>query len=217
MGRGAPPPLPWGPPWTINAEGVGSFYATKAEAVDAVRALQARGVRSIDVGCLQINLMNHPEAFGSLEQAFDPNTNASYAGRFLISLFDKMGSWPLAAAAYHSQTPTIGAAYQRKVLAEWALPNQGAEVRSGEPPVGHARHQGAGAPAGADIARATNSMPAVVQPSILAANASPAFGRSVASPIRIAPTPVGTFTGRSLAAYRLIPTALAFRAPPRSG
>src|SRR4051794_15299301 len=49
---------PW--PWTVNAEGQGSFYDTKAQAVTAVRAMQARGVRSIDVGCMQVNLMHHP-------------------------------------------------------------------------------------------------------------------------------------------------------------
>jgi len=36
-------------PWTINAEGAGSYYATKTEAIAAVNALRARGVRSIDV------------------------------------------------------------------------------------------------------------------------------------------------------------------------
>ena len=49
---------PW--PWTINAEGQGSFFDTKAQAIAAVQALQARGVQSIDVGCMQVNLMHHP-------------------------------------------------------------------------------------------------------------------------------------------------------------
>src|SRR5579871_1610813 len=40
---------PW--PWTVDVEGQGAFYDTKVEAVTAVRAAQARGVRSIDVGC----------------------------------------------------------------------------------------------------------------------------------------------------------------------
>src|SRR5690242_1287826 len=38
---------PW--PWTVDVEGQGAFYDTKAEAVAAVQAAQARGVRSIDV------------------------------------------------------------------------------------------------------------------------------------------------------------------------
>ncbi len=199
-------------PWTINAEGVGSFYASKAEAVDAVRALQARGVRSIDVGCLQVNLLNHPEAFGSLEQAFDPGSNASFAGHFLTSLFDRMGSWPLAAAAYHSQTPTIGAAYQRRVLAEWAVPELAGGARQQSP----AMHAHAGrAPVDAEPTQPASGAP-TTQPPGAQVDASPAFGRADLSTTRVAPAGVA-YTGRSLAAYRLIPTALALRMPRKSG
>ena len=109
--------VPW--PWTINAAGVGHFYASKEEAVVAVRLFQAGGVRSIDVGCAQVNLQHHPHAFESLEGAFDPETNANYAARFLKALFSSTGSWPLAAASYHSSTPWRGYAYARKVLAIW--------------------------------------------------------------------------------------------------
>lgn len=108
---------PW--PWTINAEGVGQWFDSKAEAVAAVRALQARGVRSIDVGCMQVNLLHHPDAFGSLDQAFDPTTNAGYAGRFLSQLYAQTGTWPKAAAGYHSLTPEIGEEYGRRVMALW--------------------------------------------------------------------------------------------------
>ena len=44
---------PW--PWTIDVEGQGSFLPNKAAAIAAVQALQARGIQSIDVGCVQIN------------------------------------------------------------------------------------------------------------------------------------------------------------------
>jgi hypothetical protein len=111
---------PW--PWTINAAGTGHFYASKAEAIAAAQTFLAAGVKSIDVGCLQVNLMYHPDAFASLDAAFDPATNAAYAARLLLSLFAQQGSWPRAAAAYHSQTPALGNDYQQKVLAEWAMP-----------------------------------------------------------------------------------------------
>src|SRR3984957_12497003 len=63
-GRRDPGTGSWGAwPWTINAEGQGSYFDTEAEAIKAVQALQARGVRSIDVGCMQVNLMHHPNAF----------------------------------------------------------------------------------------------------------------------------------------------------------
>lgn len=111
---------PW--PWTVNAEGQGFFYDTKAQAVAAVRAMQERGVQSIDVGCMQVNLMHHPAAFATLEEAFDPAANALYAARFLRLLFSGTGDWPAAVAAYHSQTGGVGAVYREKVLAAWTPP-----------------------------------------------------------------------------------------------
>jgi hypothetical protein len=109
-------------PWTVNAEGRGYFYNTKQEAIQAVRDMQQRGVESIDVGCLQINLRQHPDAFSSLEHAFDPVENTVWAAHFLKTLYARTGSWPHAAAAYHSFTPDIGAVYQQKVLEAWASP-----------------------------------------------------------------------------------------------
>ena len=58
---------PW--PWSINVEGVDHIYETRAEAIAAVRGFQAAGKKSIDVGCMQVNLMFHPTAFASIEQA----------------------------------------------------------------------------------------------------------------------------------------------------
>ncbi len=109
---------PW--PWTVTAEGVGSYYPGKDEAIEAVRALQARGVSSIDVGCMQVNLLWHPDAFRSLDDAFDPAVNAAYAARFLQALYGKLHGWSEAAAAYHSLTPSLGAEYGKLVLAVWS-------------------------------------------------------------------------------------------------
>jgi hypothetical protein len=111
---------PW--PWTINAEGQGFFFASKQQAIEAVRALQARGVRSIDVGCMQVNLMFHPTAFATLDLAFDPGANAMYAAHFLNALRTTHSDWPAAIAAYHSETPAIGASYRQLVLAHWDRP-----------------------------------------------------------------------------------------------
>lgn len=108
---------PW--PWTINAEGRPGVFETKEQAIGAVRTLMAQGVRSIDVGCLQVNLMHHPQAFASLDQAFDPVANANYAARFLGQLREQAGDWVAATARYHSATPEFGGPYQRKVAAVW--------------------------------------------------------------------------------------------------
>ncbi len=112
---------PW--PWTINAEGAGQYFATREQAVAAVRALRQAGVRSIDVGCMQVNLMHHPNAFASIEDGFDPAANAAYAARFLTTLFSTHGHWHRAIGAYHSLTPARGNAYLDLVLARWQGPN----------------------------------------------------------------------------------------------
>jgi hypothetical protein len=109
-------------PWTINVEGAGFFFDNKEQAIDAVRTLQARGVRSIDVGCMQVNLMHHPNAFANLGEAFDPAANARYAARFLSALFRQTGDWNLATANYHSANADRGEDYQRRVFGRVMTP-----------------------------------------------------------------------------------------------
>jgi hypothetical protein len=109
---------PW--PWTIDAAGAGEFLASAEAAVAAVQALQQRGLRNIDVGCFQVNLEQHPDAFATLSAAFDARANADYAAGFLATLRQRTGSWEAAVAAYHSAAPTLGIPYRGLVFAQWA-------------------------------------------------------------------------------------------------
>ena len=109
--------VPW--PWTINADGQGYYFESKSEAMSMVRRLQAKGVKSIDVGCMQVNLMHHPMAFSSLEEAFDPEHNVAYAASFLRSIYQEDMSWKKAAAYYHSRTPSRGGEYVGHVYNSW--------------------------------------------------------------------------------------------------
>lgn len=109
---------PW--PWTINVEGRGYYYASKAEAIRAVRRLMAAGSRSIDVGCMQVNLRFHPRAFTSLEEAFDPDANVAYAASFLSDLQSRSGSWDKAAGHYHSYSPHLNQKYSARIQKVWA-------------------------------------------------------------------------------------------------
>lgn len=102
-------------PWTVMAEGRGRYLPSKQEAIAEVRRLQAKGVRNIDVGCMQVNLHWHGENFDSLEQAFDPRANAAYAAEFLTNLHAETGNWDTAAAYYHSRTPERADYYSGKV------------------------------------------------------------------------------------------------------
>lgn len=180
---------PW--PWTVNADGQGFFYDTKSQAIAAVQTMRQQGVRSIDVGCMQISLLHHPDAFASLEQAFDPTANASYGARFLDELHDKTNAWPRAVELYHSATPELGQDYGRKVYA--ALPEE---------------QRLAGLDASDSLAAAwAGTMPR-----------SPFSGAFRSSPARVIPLPLaagqyGVGIGRGLASYRLAPVRLAFQAP----
>jgi len=109
--------VPW--PWTIEVGGEGRFLPSREAAVAVVRDLLASGAVSIDVGCFQVNLHYHPDAFASLDEAFDPVANALYAARFLSDLRARDGSWEAAVAAYHSATPGYGLPYRDRVLAAW--------------------------------------------------------------------------------------------------
>jgi hypothetical protein len=107
-------------PWTVTAEGKGRFFATKEEAITQVERLRARGVRNIDVGCMQINLLHHPDAFADLDEAFDPQANVAYATDFLKQLFEQSRSWMTAVGNYHSATPEFHLRYRQKVMKLWS-------------------------------------------------------------------------------------------------
>ncbi len=212
---------PW--PWTVDVDGQGHYYANKQQAIAAVVAARARGVQSIDVGCLQINLMHHPNAFASLDQAFDPVENANYGALFLRQLHDQIGSWPQAAGAYHSQTPALGQAYERMVMRAWPDEKQLTGNDSSAPMLADfAPAVPGGLPApiptfpGArsfrpvmGLIRMGSALPPMGHPNLLAANQSPAAPTRANDAVGgIAPT---AGAGRGLAAYRRVPVRVTGR------
>lgn len=174
---------PW--PWTIDANGTGSMYDSAQSAIQAASAFEAAGITSLDIGCLQVNLAQHPDAFQTLAQAFDPAANADYAAAFLASLEQKFGNWPQAVAAYHSQTPALGQPYAAKVYAAWqAAPNAAPAALA----AAFTDQGGAGMP---------NALPPAVDLSALA------------PPMAILMRPGKALSNRGLASYRAAPVAIA--------
>lgn len=115
-------------PWTINAQGQGYYFPTKEAAIEAVRRLQNKGIKSIDVGCMQINLHHHPSAFASLHEAFEPANNVAYGASFLSQLKKTHASWFTAVSHYHSANPIHHASYQKSVLKQWGREQQGGSL-----------------------------------------------------------------------------------------
>ncbi len=106
-------------PWTVMAEGRGRYLPSKAAAMAEVEALQAKGVRNIDVGCMQVNLMHHGHKFEDLAAALDPVQNMAYAATFLADLRRDLRSWTRAIGRYHSATPKYSGRYRLKVFRAW--------------------------------------------------------------------------------------------------
>lgn len=106
---------PW--PWTLNEGGKGMHFATRPEALSYLQGAIERGVRNIDVGCMQLNLRWHNAGFASADAMLDPVENTRYAALFLAELYRRLGSWEAATRHYHSTDKTRGAAYLDKVVA----------------------------------------------------------------------------------------------------
>jgi hypothetical protein len=107
------------------------FSGDKAAALAWTRDRLSAGARFVDVGCMQVNLQMHPDAFPGLDAAFDPAANADYAARFLAALAQEAGgNWYEAVGWYHSRTPDLAAAYRDRVaaIAEGRMPPPTAQM-----------------------------------------------------------------------------------------
>lgn len=124
--------LAW--PWTVTAHGRGQHFETKEEAQMEVEILMTTGVRNIDVGCMQINLKYHDEAFESLSEALDPKANTAYAAKFLKKLYAQKKDWMQAVGAYHSSTPDKNLKYRTKLTRLWnkTRGDTGTQLASGQ-------------------------------------------------------------------------------------
>ncbi len=101
---------PW--PWTLNIDGQGYWYDTRAEALAHAEREVARGRFSVDLGCFQLNYRWHGENFNALDEMLEPTLAADYAARFLGQLFAETGDWMRAAGLYHSRTPVHARRYR---------------------------------------------------------------------------------------------------------
>ena len=86
----------------------GVRFGTRDEASSYVQGLLDQGRRIIDVGCFQVDLYYHPEAFARWQDGLDPQINAAAASRILQDLHTRTGDWNQAVALYHSADPLRG-------------------------------------------------------------------------------------------------------------
>ncbi|WP_374252090.1 transglycosylase SLT domain-containing protein [Xanthobacter sp.] len=89
-------------PLMLHIEGKDHLPASLPEALAMFRAANDRGVKLIDIGCMQVNWYWHREEFQTLEEIFDPRLNVEQGARFLKELRQRHGSWTMAVARYNA-------------------------------------------------------------------------------------------------------------------
>jgi len=103
-------------PYALNIAGRTVFARDESEALAAFSAARRKGIKLIDLGCMQINFHYHGTSFASVEAMLDPGTNVKYAARFLKRLRAQEGSWTMAVARYHAG-PNNNPAQKRYICA----------------------------------------------------------------------------------------------------
>lgn len=103
-------------PYAMNIAGRSYFANGYQDMANVISANWSRGVQSIDVGCMQVNLKYHGMKFPRMTDLLDPNTNVQYGASYLISLATQAGSWKDAVMSYHNKkNPSRRAWYGCKV------------------------------------------------------------------------------------------------------
>jgi len=110
--------LPW--PWTLNIAGEGRYYPTRGQALQAARSALDSGIRSIDVGLMQVSWRYHADALGSLAAGLDPAHNLAVAARILATCHAQRGHWLAAVECYYAPNDrTRAIAYRQRVEKAW--------------------------------------------------------------------------------------------------
>lgn len=91
---------PW--PWTLNVAGVPRRYPTRIAAYNGLTQYLKQGIRSIDVGLMQVNWRYHQDKLGNPWQALDPYHNVRTGAKILASEYRKSQDWFEAIGRYHS-------------------------------------------------------------------------------------------------------------------
>jgi len=102
-------------PWAVMADMQGQWFPDQASAITFVKGLIEQGKSNIDIGCFQLNIRWHAQAFPNLEAMFSPQNNALYAATFLQNLYQETGDWRAAVGRYHSRDATRAEAYVRRL------------------------------------------------------------------------------------------------------
>ncbi len=110
---------PW--PWSVNVEGKGHYFDTRAEAEQFVDELFSQGLKSIDIGPMQINTYWHGHRVSDPKDLFSLSTAISVSSDILKEAMDSSPSdQALGIGRYHTWSDEQRArSYGSRVIKYW--------------------------------------------------------------------------------------------------
>ena len=109
---------PW--PWTLNVQGKGFFYASRAQVQQALESFLDVGFESIDIGLMQVNWRYHQNYLESPQLALDPYHNLRVAAKILRECHQSRQDWWEAVGCYHApNNPYRADRYRVRVFKHW--------------------------------------------------------------------------------------------------
>jgi len=102
-------------PYVLNHEGESLSFSAPGEALGYIETQITQGNTNIDIGCMQVNWRSHQDKFERPRDLLIPTTNIRYAAKFLKALYEELGTWAKAVAAYHSRNKTKSKPYLIKI------------------------------------------------------------------------------------------------------
>ena len=107
-------------PWAVYALKKSRFFPSQEAATSYIQKLKAKGVKNINIGCMQINLQSHGRQFKNLNDILPPYQNIAYAAKLIKVLYTQYGSWETAVKHYHSSSSLYNVSYKNRVFSVWA-------------------------------------------------------------------------------------------------
>ncbi len=91
---------PW--PWTLNVAGKPQRFVSRNAACRELQHQLTQGIRSIDIGLMQINWRWNHTRLRSPCRALSPYTNLHHGAALLKAAYSVKQTWPAAVGYYHS-------------------------------------------------------------------------------------------------------------------
>jgi len=112
---------PW--PWTLNMSGRGQYFNTADDMKAAVYKALNSGIRNIDIGVMQVNVIYHLHRTSySINDLMRPESNLNVGAEILVDEYMRCdGDWWCAVGSYHSPHDDRAANYIEKVRKWYAL------------------------------------------------------------------------------------------------